>query len=159
MSSNQVFSVMSSNQVWQLFWIGWTILLPTVIYNLDSSITAKYSKRQASFYSMQDSFRFHSLRCCEILVLRVWWNLLVRIFANLCAAQRFEPAAGGFIKPRRFRIIFPLVDTSPISRWPSLPYLGRDTDHNSTKLVCYHPLTPHAIGGMRWLRLVGSMKW
>jgi len=31
----------------------------------------------------------------------------------------FEP--GVFIEPRRFRIIFPEVDTSPISRWPSRP--------------------------------------
>jgi len=28
-----------------------------------------------------------------------------------------------------------------ISRWQSLPNLGRDTDQNFTKLVCYHPLT------------------
>jgi len=39
-----------------------------VIYNLDSGITANYSNRQASFYSMQVSFCFHSLRSSEILV-------------------------------------------------------------------------------------------
>ena len=63
-----LFSVLNSDQLWQLSSLAWTILLPIVIYNLDSGITAKYSKQQASFYSMQVSFRFHSLRCSEILV-------------------------------------------------------------------------------------------
>jgi len=60
-------------------------------------------KMSASFYSMQVSFRFHSLRSLRYLYLRV-------------SAQRFEPGGfmeptkiepGGFIEPRRFRIIFP----------------------------------------------------
>ena len=42
-------------------------MLSTVIYDLDCGIPAKYSKRQTSFYSMQVSFRFHSLRRSEIL--------------------------------------------------------------------------------------------
>ena len=62
------FSVLNSDQPWQLFSLGWTILLSIVIYILDSGIAAKYSKRHTSFYSMQVSFRFHSLRCSEILV-------------------------------------------------------------------------------------------
>jgi len=61
-------SVLNSDELWQLFSLAWTILLPIVIYNLVSGIPAKYSKQQASFYSMQVSFRFHSLRCSEILV-------------------------------------------------------------------------------------------
>ena len=40
-------------------------MLSTVIYDLDSRITAKYSKYQTSFYPMQVSFCFHSLRCSE----------------------------------------------------------------------------------------------
>jgi len=43
-------------------------LFSTIIHDLDSRITAKYSKCQTSFYSMQVSFGFHSLRCSEILV-------------------------------------------------------------------------------------------
>ena len=61
-------SLLNCDQLWQLFSRGWTILLLTVIYDLDSRITDKYSKCQISFYSMRVSFRFHSLRCSEILV-------------------------------------------------------------------------------------------
>ena len=43
-------------------------LLSTIIHILDSGNTAKYSKCQISFDSMQVSFRFHSQRCSEILV-------------------------------------------------------------------------------------------
>jgi len=43
-------------------------LFLTVMYDLDSRITAEYSKCQTFFYSMQVSFRFHPLRCSEILV-------------------------------------------------------------------------------------------
>jgi len=97
-------SLLYCDQLWQLFSRGWTILLSTVIYDLDSRIAAKYSKCQSSFYSMQVSFRFHSWDALRCLYLRV-------------SAQRFEP--GGFIEPGRFRIFFPYVDTSPISQWPS----------------------------------------
>jgi len=63
-----LFLVLNSDQIWQLFSLAWTIFLPMVIYNLDSGIPAKNSKQQTSFYSMQVSFCFHSLRCSEILV-------------------------------------------------------------------------------------------
>jgi len=50
-----------------------------VIYDLDSRITNKYSEYQTSHYSIQVSFRFHSLRCSDILVfpsictkIRIW---------------------------------------------------------------------------------------
>jgi len=59
-------SLLNCDQLWQLF--VWTILLTTVIHDLDSRITAKCSKCPTSFYSMQVSFRFHSLRCSKILV-------------------------------------------------------------------------------------------
>jgi len=60
--------LLNSDQLWQLFFCRWIILISTVVYDLDPGIVAKYSKRQTSFYSMQASFRFHSLRCSEILV-------------------------------------------------------------------------------------------
>jgi len=87
------FAVITA-QLWSTMTVifsGWTILLSTVIYDLDSRITAKYSKCQTSFYSMQVSFGFHSVRSLRYLYLQV-------------SAQRFE--SGGFIEPRRFRIIF-----------------------------------------------------
>jgi len=52
--------LLNCDQLWQLFSRGWTILLSTIIHDLDSRITAKYSKCQTSFCSMQVSFRFHS---------------------------------------------------------------------------------------------------
>jgi len=63
-----LLSLLNCDQLWQLFSRGWTILHWTIIHNLDSRITAKYSKCHTSFYSMQVSFRFHYLRCSEILV-------------------------------------------------------------------------------------------
>jgi len=101
-------SLVNSDQLWQLFSRGCTILLSAVIYDLDSRIIAKYSKCQTSFYSMQVSFRFHSLRSLRYLYLRV-------------SAQRFEP--GGFIEEvsNNFSVSWVLVETSPISRWPSRP--------------------------------------
>jgi len=81
------FSVINSDQLWQLFSLGWTILLLIVIHNLDSGITAKYLKRQASFYSTQVSFSFHSLRCSEILV-----------SPNICTVNSF--ASNSYLQPR-----------------------------------------------------------
>ena len=78
-------SLLNSNQLWQLFSRVWTILLSIVIYDLDPGITAKYSKRHTSFYLMQVSFRFHLLRCSEILV-----------SSSICTK----------IRTRRFRIFF-----------------------------------------------------
>jgi len=62
------FSVFNSVQLKQLFSHGWTILLSSVIYNVESGITNKYSNIQVSFWSLQVSFRFHFQRCSEILV-------------------------------------------------------------------------------------------
>jgi len=44
-------SLLNCDQLWQLFSRGWTILLSTITHDLDSRITAKYSKCQTSFYS------------------------------------------------------------------------------------------------------------
>ena len=104
------FSMFNSVQLWQLFSRCWTIFLSTVIYDLDSRIPAKYSKCQHLFLLNAGLFPFSLSEISEILYLRV-------------SAQRFEP--GGFIEPRRFRIIFPSVDTSPISRWLSRPIWTR----------------------------------
>jgi len=85
-----------------------------------------------------------STQCRSLSVFTVWDDL--KYLYLRVSAHRFEP--GGFIKPNNFSVdtlvthISVKVDTSPISRWPSRPNLGRDTDHNSTKLVCDHPLIP-----------------
>ena len=78
------------------------ILFLIVIYDLDSRITAEYSKCQTSFYSMQVSFRFHSLRCSETPVspsictkIRTW------------RFHRTEEVSNNF------------SETWPTSRWPS----------------------------------------
>jgi len=55
---------------------------------------------------------------CRSLSVFTLWDALRYLYLQV-SAQRFEP--GGFIEPRRFRIIFPQVDTWPISRWPSRP--------------------------------------
>ena len=59
------------------FPLAWTILLPIVISNLDSGITAKYSKQFSSFCLMQVSFRFFFVRCSEI---RIRTNIRTRKF-------------------------------------------------------------------------------
>ena len=89
-------SLLNCDQLWQLFFRGWTILLSTVIYDIDSRITAKYSKCQSSFYSMQVSFRCHS------------WDALRHLHLWV-SAQRFDSEPGSFrvIEPRRFPIVFP----------------------------------------------------
>ena len=61
-------SLLNCDQLWQLFFRGWTILHSTIIHDLDSRISAKYSKCQPFSYSMQVSFRFHPLRCSVILL-------------------------------------------------------------------------------------------
>jgi len=61
-------SLLNCDQLLELFFSEWTILLSTIIHELDSGNTARYSKCQTSFDSMQVSFRFHSQRCPEILV-------------------------------------------------------------------------------------------
>jgi len=97
----------------------------TIIHDLDSRIPVKYSKCQTSFYSMQVSFRFHSLRCSEILVspsictkIRTWrfhWT---------------EEVSNNFSVSWHVTHISMAISAN----------LGWDTDHNSTKLVCDHPL-------------------
>jgi len=57
------------------------------------------------------------------------------------STQRFEPR--GFIEPRRFQII--ISHTTHISMAISAN-LGRDTEHNSTKLVRSHPLSQSHLG-------------
>jgi len=123
-------SLLNCDQLWQLFSRGWTILLSTVIYDLDSRITAKYSKCQTSFYSMHVSFRFHYLRCSEIPVspsictkIRTW------------RFHRTEEVSNNF--PVRWHITHISMAISN--------NLGRDTDHNSTKLVCDQPLGPSRV--------------
>ena len=117
-------SLLNCDQLWQIFSRGWTILLRTVIYDLDSRITAKCSKYQSSFYSMQVSFRFHSLRCSEILVspsdctkIRTW------------RFHRTEEVSNIFSVSWHITHISMTISAN----------LGRDTDHNSTKLVCDYP--------------------
>jgi len=117
-------SLLNCDQLWQLFSRGWTILLTTIIQDLDSRITAKYSKCQTSFYSMQVSFRFHSLRCSEILVspsictkIRTW------------RFHRTEQVSNNFPVSWHITHISMAISAN----------LGRDSDHNSTKLVCFIP--------------------
>ena len=117
-------SLLNCDQLWQLFSRKWTILLSTVIYDLDSRITAKHSKCQNSFYSMQVSFRFHSL-CSEILV-----------SPSICTKIR----TWSFHRTEEVSNIFSVSwHITHISMALSAK-LGRDTDHNCTKLVCDHPL-------------------
>ena len=122
-------SLLNCDQLWQLFSRVWTILHLTVIYDLDSRITAKYSECQTSFYSMQVSFRFHSLRCSEILV-----SLSICTKIRTWRFHRTEEVS------HIFSVSWHITHTSmAISA-----NLGRDTDHNSTKLVCDHALcTPY----------------
>jgi len=121
-------SLLNSHQLWQLFSRRWTILLSTVINDLDHGITAKYSKRQTSFYSMQVSFHFHSLRCSEILVSpSICTKIRTRRF------HRTEEVSNKFSVSWHITHISMAISAN----------LGRDTDHNSTKLVCDHPLHTH----------------
>ena len=89
-----VLDVQLCSTITQLFSRGWTILLSTIIYDLDSRIAAKYSKCQTTFYSIQVSFRFHSLRCYERLVsLSICTKIRTRRFhrtehKDLCADTR-----------------------------------------------------------------------
>jgi len=97
----------------------------TVIYDLDPGITSKYSKRQISSYSMQVSFRFHSLRCSEILVSR---SICTKI--RTWRFHRTEEVSNNFSVSWHITHISMVISAN----------LGRDTGHNSTKLVCAHPL-------------------
>jgi len=118
-------SLLNCGQLWQLFSRGWTILHSTITHDLDSRITAKYSKCQTCFYSMQVSFRFHSLRCSEILV-----------SPSICTKIRTWRFHRTEEISKKFTISWHITHISmAISA-----NLARDTDHNSTKLVCSHPL-------------------
>jgi len=74
---------------------------------------------------MQVSFRFHSLRCSEILVspsicTKIWtWRF-----------HRSGKISNNFPVSWHITHISMTISAN----------LGRDTDHNSTKLVCDHPL-------------------
>jgi len=118
-------SLLNCDQLWKLFSRVWTILLVTVIYDLDCRITAKYSKCQTSFYSMHVSFRFHSLRCSEILVSA---SICTKI--RTCRFHRTEEFSNNFSVSWHITHISMAISAN----------LGRDTDHNSIKLVCAHPL-------------------
>jgi len=107
------FAVITA-QLWQLF-----------SCDLDSRITAKYSKYQTSFYSMQVSFRFHSLKCSEILVSP---SICTRI--RTWRFHRTEEVSNIFPVSWHITHILMTISTN----------LRRDTDHNSTKLVCSYPL-------------------
>ena len=120
-------SLLKCDQLWQLFSRGWTILLSTVIYGLDSKITAKYSKFQIFFYSMQVSFRFHYLRSLRYLYLWV-------------SAQRFEP--GGIHQTEEVSNNFSVSWHITHISMAIFANLGRDTDRDSTKFVFAHPLLP-----------------
>ena len=122
-------SLFNCDQLWQLFSRGWTILYSTIIHNLDSRITTKYSKCQTSFYSMQVSFCFHSLRCSEILV-----SPSICKDSNL-EFHRTEKVSNNFSVNWHITHISMAISAN----------LGRDTNHNSTKLVCSHPLSPLTI--------------
>ena len=75
------------------------------------------------FYSMQVSFRFHSLRTL--------WDALRHLYLRI-SAQRFEP--GGLIEQRRFRIIFLGDDQG----WSSLSIQARFTQFvNFPVSICF----------------------
>jgi len=118
-------SLLNCDQLWQLFSRGRTILFSTIIYDLDSRITAKYSKRQTSFYSMQVSFRFHPLRCSEILV-----------SPSICTKIQ----TWRFHRTEEVSNIFPVSWHITHISMAISANLGQDTDHYSAKLVCDHPL-------------------
>jgi len=67
-------SLLNCDQPWQLFSRVWTILLSTVIYDLDSRITTKYSKCHTSFYSMQvhPKTLFEIFLWTAVLFRRIW---------------------------------------------------------------------------------------
>ena len=146
-------------------------MLSTVIYDLDCGIPAKYSKRQTSFYSMQVSFRFHSLRRSEILVspsictkIRTWrfhrTKEVLNFPSNPKSLHRLNssifkkkslcgqiPSTSGVLRVARCGSG---AKAPPLAARPVDTYithismsisanLGRDTDHNSTKVVCDHP--------------------
>ena len=119
--------MLNCDQLWQLFSRGWTILLSTVIYDLDSRINATHSKCQTSLYSVQVSFRFYSPRCSEILV-----------SPNICTqirTWRFHR-----LGTEEVSNFFPVMWHITHISMAISANLGRDTDHNSTKLGCAHPL-------------------
>jgi len=92
---------------------------------VDPEITAKYSKCQTSFYSMQVSLRFYSLRCSEILV-----SPSICIKIRTWRFHRTEEVSNNFPVSWHITHISMAISAN----------LGRDTDHNFTKLVCDHPL-------------------
>jgi len=94
-------SLLKCDQLWQLFSRGWTILLSTVIYDLDSRIAAKYSKYQTSFYSMQVSFRFHSLR---------FWDTCISEYLHTDLNLEVSLNRGGFEKFFRKLTHHPYLD-------------------------------------------------
>jgi len=120
-------SLFNCDQLWQLFSRSWTILHSTIIHDLDSRITDKYSesKCHTSFYSMQFSFRFHSLGYSEILVSpSICTKILTWRF------HRTEEVSNNFSVSWHITHMSMAISAN----------LGRDTDHNSTKLVFSHPL-------------------
>jgi len=115
--------------------------LYTVIYDLDLGITTKYSKQHTSFYSIQVSFRFHSLRCSEILLspsictkIRTW------------RFHRIEEVSNYFSLSWHITRISMTISAN----------LGRDTNHNSTKLVYDHPL--HGVSFTE-LKIITTFHW
>jgi len=75
---------------------------------------------------MQVSFRFHSLRCSEIPVSP---NICTKI--RTWRFHRTEEVSNNFSVSWHMTHISMAISANQ----------GRDTDHNSTKLVCDHPLT------------------
>ena len=96
----------------------------TVTYDLDPGITIVLPNRQND--------RPLSTQCRSLSVSTLWDAL--RYLYLRVSAQRFEP--GGFIKPNIFSVSWHITHIS----MAIVANLGRDTDHNSTKLVCDYPL-------------------
>jgi len=83
------------------------------------------TKCQISFDSIQVSFRFHSQRCSEI---RVSPSICTKI--RTWRFHRTKEVSNNFCVSLHITHISMAISAN----------LGRDTEHNSTKLVRFHPL-------------------
>ena len=84
------FSGLNYDQLWQLFFLASTSLLPLVIYNLDFGITAKYSKQQAQW-------REQLLRMFGPVLIQINW-LINQIIKTARSAVSRNCAERGFLR-------------------------------------------------------------
>jgi len=119
-------SLLNCDQPWQLFSHGWTILLSTIIYDLDSRILPNIHIVTLAPLSPQ-------CRSFQFSLPEMLWNTCISEYLHKIRTWRFhrtEEDSNNFSVSWHITHISMAISTN----------LGRDTNHNSTKLVCSHPL-------------------